>query len=200
MPFDHFLRRHARPGRGHDDAPFDAHRRPGRGGGHGGGGPDGHRHGRGERGGRVFDHGELRLVILALIAEHPRHGYDLIKAIEERLGGSYSPSPGVVYPTLTMLEELGHATVSESASKKLYAITDEGRAYLAANADAVTAAMGRMAERAARPDATPPQLIRAWENLRLALRLRQASGPLPDAALHAIVTALDSAAVAVERS
>ena len=159
-----------------------------------------HRHG-GRGGGRVFDHGELRLVILALIAEQPRHGYELIKAIEERLGGRYSPSPGVVYPTLTMLEELGHATVAESASKKLYTITEEGRAYLAANDAAVKAAMGRMAERGAKPEGgPPPQLIRAWENLRLALRLRQAGGPLSEPALHAIVAALDAAAVTVERS
>ncbi len=195
MHFHHPFRRHVRPSRGPDETMFGG--RPGRGDHHHG--PGEHRHGRGERS-RVFDHGELRLVILALIAERPRHGYELIKAIEERLGGSYSPSPGVVYPTLTMLEELGHTTVTESASKKLYAITDEGRAYLAANAAAVAAAMGRMAERGARPDAPAPQLIRAWENLRLALRLRQANGPLPEAALHAIVTALDAAAIAVERS
>ena len=57
-----------------------------------------------------FDNGELRLVILGMIAEQPRHGYELIKAIEERMGGSYSPSPGVIYPTLAYLEEVGHAT------------------------------------------------------------------------------------------
>ena len=68
--------------------------------------------GRGGRGGRVFGHGGLRLVLLQLIADKPRHGYELIKAIEERLNGSYSPSPGVVYPTLTLLEELGYVTVS----------------------------------------------------------------------------------------
>ena len=199
MHSNHPFRRHARPNRELDDAMFGAGRRPGHGGDHNHG-PGEHRRGRAERGGRVFDHGELRLVILALIAERPRHGYELIKAIEERLGGSYSPSPGVVYPTLTMLEELGHTTVTESASKKLYAITDEGRAYLAANEAAVAAAMSRMAERGGRPDAPPPQLIRAWENLRLALRLRQASRALPEPALHAIVAALDAAAVAVERS
>ena len=194
----HPFRRHARPSRGPEDALFGAEHRPGHRADHQA--PGEHRRGRGERGSRVFDHGELRLVILALIAERPRHGYELIKAIEERLGGSYSPSPGVVYPTLTMLEELGHTTVTESASKKLYAITDEGRAYLAANEPAVAAAMSRMAERSARPDAPPPQLIRAWENLRLALRLRQANGALPEPVLHAIVAALDAAAVTVERS
>ncbi len=182
--------RHAHAGHGPRDDMFGGNHHRDRG--------ERHRHG---RGGRVFDHGELRLVILALIAEQPRHGYELIKAIEERLGGSYSPSPGVVYPTLTMLEELGHATVHESAGKKLYTITEAGRAYLADNAAAVATAMGRVAEGRARPDgAPPPQLIRAWENLRLALRLRQSNGPLPETALDAIVAALDAAAVTVGRS
>ena len=66
----------------------------------------------------MFDHGELRLVVLALIAERPRYGYEIIKEIEDRLGGGYSPSPGVIYPTLTLLEELGHATVAEAGGKK----------------------------------------------------------------------------------
>src|ERR1700722_7310216 len=90
-----------------------------------------HRHGR--RSGRIFDHGELRLVVLALIAERPRHGYEIIKEIEDRVAGTYSPSPGVIYPTLTMLEELGHATVVEADGKKLYSITAGGSEYLAAN-------------------------------------------------------------------
>ena len=76
-------------------------------------------------------------MVLALIAERPRHGYEIIKEIEERLAGSYTPSPGVIYPTLTMLEELGHATISESDGKKLYAITAEGTAWLDANKTAV---------------------------------------------------------------
>src|ERR1700675_2677186 len=87
---------------------------------------------RGERGfhhlrggrGRIFDQGDLRFVILRLIAEKPRHGYEIIKDIEDRLAGSYSPSPGVIYPTLTLLEELGYASVTASeGGKKLYAIT-----------------------------------------------------------------------------
>src|ERR1700754_4139556 len=90
---------------------------------------------RGGRGGRFFEHGDLRLVILALLAEQPRHGYEIIKAIEERLGGAYSPSPGVVYPTLTWLEELGYAALVEdaSSSKKLYSATPEGLEYLEKN-------------------------------------------------------------------
>src|ERR1700691_948695 len=84
----------------------------------------GHRHGhwRGMRGGRFFDHGDLRFLILKLIADKPRHGYELIKAIEEQFGGAYSPSPGVIYPTLTMLEELGYAVVTAEGNKKAYTI------------------------------------------------------------------------------
>lgn len=162
----------------------------------------GGRHWRFGRGfGRPFDHGELRLVILAMIAEKSRHGYEIIRAIEDRFGGSYSPSPGVVYPTLTMLEELGHATVEETGGKKLYTITPEGKAWLAANKAAADAAMGRMEEVAARHGGGPaPQLIRAVENLKMALRLRQRQGPLTEEQLHTIVAAIDAAAVAIERS
>jgi hypothetical protein len=75
-----------------------------------------HRHEGGS--GRLFDYGELRFVLLRMIAQTPRHGYELIKAIEERMGGTYSPSPGVIYPTLTLLEEQGYATVTADSGKK----------------------------------------------------------------------------------
>ena len=94
-------------------------------------------HERGFGGGRPerhFDNGELRFVILQLIADKPSYGYEIIKAIEERLSGAYAPSPGVVYPTLTMLEEEGYATVSSTeGSKKLYAATERGVEYLKEN-------------------------------------------------------------------
>ena len=161
----------------------------------------GERHGRGGRPNRMFDHGELRLVVLALIAERPRHGYEIIKEIEDRVAGTYSPSPGVIYPTLTMLEELGHATVTESAGKKLYAITDEGQAYLAANKTAVEAALGRMESvNTAHGGGPAPEIIRAIGNLRMALHLRQSRGPLTAEQVRTIAAALDAAAVAVERS
>jgi DNA-binding PadR family transcriptional regulator len=162
------------------------------------------RHGRGGgRGlGRVFDHGDLRFVILQLIAEKPRHGYELIKAIEEKLAGAYSPSPGVVYPTLTMLEELGYATQSAGeGSKKLYAVTEEGAAFLAANKDAVAAVFARMNEASQAYAGGPsPQILRAMENLRMALRLRLSRGPLTEEQVRAVTASLDAAAVAVERS
>ena len=85
-------------------------------------------------GSRMFDQGHLKFVILRLLAEKPRHGYEIIKEIEDRFGGLYSPSPGTVYPTLTMLEDLGYATARpEEGGKKIYEITEEGRKHLAEN-------------------------------------------------------------------
>lgn len=85
----------------------------------------------GPRGGRMFDQGDLKYVILQLLEEKPRHGYEIIKALEERSCGAYSPSPGTVYPTLTMLEDLGYARATpEEGGRKIYEITDEGRAWL----------------------------------------------------------------------
>jgi DNA-binding PadR family transcriptional regulator len=88
-----------------------------------------HRHGRGGLG-RFFAHGDLRLVILHLVETKPRYGYEIIKTIEELVAGAYSPSPGVIYPTLTLLEELGYVTVSAEDGKKLHTITEQGRAFL----------------------------------------------------------------------
>src|SRR5579883_152162 len=158
--------------------------------------------GGGWRGGRVFDHSDLRLIILQLIAEKPRHGYELIKAIEEQLGGSYSPSPGVVYPTLTMLEELGYATVSPTeGGKKLYTVTPEGTTFLEANRSGVEAVFARMREAGAAYRGGPaPQILRAMENLRMALRMRIARGPLTEEQVRAITAALDGAAREVEQS
>src|SRR6202050_3250674 len=120
------------------------------------------RHGMGGRGGmdpddmragRMLAQGDLRLIALALIEEEPRHGYEIIKLVEEKTADWYSPSPGIVYPTLTYLEEAGYVTASAEGSKKIYTITDEGRAYLAANrhlADAVLARLTALGERISR--------------------------------------------------
>src|SRR5262245_5229881 len=155
----------------------------------------------GRRRGRVFDQGDLRYVILALIAEKPRHGYELIKAIEDKLGGAYSPSPGVIYPTLTLLEELGHARVSaEEGGKKLYEITPEGTAFLEANRATVDGLFGRMAEvNAAQGGEPAPQVLRAIENLRFALRLKLSRG-LSEDQVQAVTAILDDAARKVEQS
>ena len=97
--------------------------------GAGGGGPRGR--GWKARAGRVFEQGDLKYVILRLLAEKPRHGYEIIKELEDRFGGAYAPSPGTVYPTLTMLEDLGYArAMPEEGGRKIYEITDEGRKHL----------------------------------------------------------------------
>jgi DNA-binding PadR family transcriptional regulator len=89
--------------------------------------------------------GDLKLLALALIAEQPRHGYELIKLIEDKTRGAYSPSPGVVYPTLTFLEEAGYVTAESEGAKKRYTITDEGRAYLEKNRDIADMVLARLA-------------------------------------------------------
>ncbi|SFV37958.1 Transcriptional regulator PadR-like family protein [Devosia crocina] len=95
--------------------------------------------------GRMLAAGDVRLVALYLIDQQPRHGYDLIKAIEERSNGVYSPSPGIVYPALTYLEEAGYVTSSAEGNKKLYTITDEGRTHLGENRDAVAGTLDFLA-------------------------------------------------------
>jgi DNA-binding PadR family transcriptional regulator len=105
------------------------------------------------RAGRMLAQGDLRLLALALIAEQPRHGYEIIKVLEDKTGGWYAPSPGIVYPTLTYLEEAGYVTVEASGAKKLYTVTEDGRAYLQSNRDFVDALLERLAnvgERASR--------------------------------------------------
>jgi DNA-binding PadR family transcriptional regulator len=97
--------------------------------------------------GRVFGHGDLKLVILSLLAEKPRHGYEIIKELEDRVGGTYSPSPGTVYPTLSLLEDMGYARAqTEEGNRKVYEITDEGRKYLEQNRSAVDDIFGRVDE------------------------------------------------------
>jgi DNA-binding PadR family transcriptional regulator len=133
--------------------------------------------GRGGRG-RFFGPGDLRLVLLALIEEKPRHGYELIKDLEAKFGGAYAPSPGSVYPTLTLLEELGHvrSTASEG-TKRLVEITDAGRRYVADNQAALDSAMSRMtmAARAASGEMPPPDVHHAMHTLKAALSFHRAS-------------------------
>lgn len=176
----------------------------GRGGwGRGGFGPGGFGGGHrgGTRGGRPFDQGDLRLLLLDLIGEKPRHGYELIKAIEEAMQGGYSPSPGVVYPTLTLLEETGLIASETQGAKKLYSLTDEGRQALETEAEALAAAKGRM--QAARERFGPPpaaEIGRAMQNLGSSLALRLSRGALSKEELRAVVDAIDAAARGVEQS
>jgi DNA-binding PadR family transcriptional regulator len=157
--------------------------------------------GRGLRHGRPFDHGDLRYIILQLITEKPRHGYKIIKEIEEQLGGMYSPSPGVVYPTLTLLEELGYVAVTPVGSKKQYTITAEGAAFLEHNRAVVDAVFARMTAASRAYGSGPaPEILRAMHNLKLALSVRLSKGPLTEAQIGAITAALDRAASEIERS
>jgi DNA-binding PadR family transcriptional regulator len=164
----------------------------------------GHHHGggHGRRLGRVFDHGDLRYVLLRLIAEKPRHGYELIKAIEEKLGGVYSPSPGVIYPTLTLLEELGYLrTEAGGGTKKLYSLTEEGANFLAANQAVVDMIFARMREMGrAHADGPAPEIRRAMQNLEAALSIRLGRGPLDAAQVSKVTEVLDRAAGEIERS
>ena len=159
------------------------------------------RSGDGSRRGRVFDSGELRLVLLKLIEEAPRHGYDLIREIEARTGGAYAPSPGVIYPTLTLLGDMG--LIGEAASegaKKQFAITEAGRAELVAKADEVAALLNRlsaMGEQRAKTDGAP--IRRAMGNLRAVLQNRLADDDVTAATLHDVAAIIDDAAQKIER-
>jgi len=165
----------------------------------GGGRPGGRRGGGGGRR-RLFDGGELRLVLLQLIADKPRHGYDLIRAMEERTGGGYVPSPGVVYPTLTLLTEMGFVQeqVSDGA-RKLFEVTAEGSAHLAERAkelEAIFARLDAIGEMRERTDVAP--IRRAVHNLRNVLDNRLGAG-LDDARLHDAVALIDEVARKIER-
>ncbi|MBN8884415.1 MAG: PadR family transcriptional regulator [Rudaea sp.] len=150
--------------------------------------------GGGFRTGRKLASGELQLVLLALLADRPSHGYELIKALEERSGGFYVPSPGMVYPALTWLEEVGYASVTADGAKKLYAITDEGRKYLDDHREAADAMleqleligrrMGRVREAFSGPDDDEDQRGGIWRDawlarreLKSALRDKRHAGP-----------------------
>lgn len=196
--------RHCRSPREFDgDGPFRGGfgGRRGGGRGEGGRGEGGREHGRGRRG-RFFDQGDLRLVLLQLAADKARHGYEFIKAVEEKAAGLYSPSPGVVYPTLTMLEELGQLSLTEDGGKKLYAITDDGRAQLEASKATVDAIFKRLEDISATigQDGPPPQIVRAFEGLKTALRLRLSRGVMDADQARAVAAQLDSVTALIEQS
>ena len=179
---------------GHHFGPRDRH-------GFGRGDWRGSDEGRGGRRRRVFDSNELRLVLLKLIADQPRHGYELIRAIEELTGGVYVPSPGVVYPTLTMLHEMGQ--IEEAASggaRKAFAVTAEGTTLLAEKKEEIAALFARLAELATARERTDGGPIRrAMQNLRMVLISRLESGETRTETLHQVAAILDDAAQKIER-
>lgn len=150
---------------------------------------------------RVFDSSELRLLLLKLIADQPRHGYELIRAVEELTGGSYVPSPGMVYPTLTMLHEMGHiAEAKAEGTRKAFMVTNEGIAHLAARKDEVDALLARLAalaDQRERTDAVP--IRRAMANLRAVLMHRLGREDMNKQTLHDAVAIIDEAARRIER-
>lgn len=169
----------------------------GRGGFGPGAGPFGGRRGTGA--GRFFESGALRFVILSLIAEAPRHGYEIMKLIEERLDGAYAPSPGVVYPMLTMMEEMGQATVQVDGTRKLYAITEEGTRVLTENKAVTEAIFERMrAASAGHHAGRAPKIMRATENLRMVLQMK--AGALTEEQVGKVTDILDAAAKEIERA
>ena len=171
--------------------------------GRGFGGRHGHDddgHGRGRRQ-RMFDSGELRLVLLKLIADEPRHGYDLIRRIEELTGGAYAPSPGVIYPTLTLLDDMGLVEAQQSeGAKKLFAITEAGTAELDANRESAERLIARLTEIGAERQRTDSASVRrAMGNLKAVLMNRLGERDLDEATLHDIVALIDEAAQKIER-
>ena len=156
---------------------------------------------RGRRSRRMFEGGELRLVLLKLIADEPRHGYDLIRAIEELTGGEYAPSPGVVYPTLTLLQDMGliEAAAGEGP-RKPFQVTSDGRDHLDEKAQEVEQLFERLSDLA--PDERPtagPAIGRAVKNLMTALSHRVGRDGLDEELLHEIAAILDEAAQRIER-
>jgi DNA-binding PadR family transcriptional regulator len=161
---------------------------------------EGFEHGFGGGRERFFEGGHLQLVILQLIAEKPSYGYEIIKTIEERLSGGYAPSPGVVYPTLTLLEEEEFVTSSTEGNKKLYTVTERGKEHLKSNAATVKAIFGRM-EQAQKVfgRGRSPQIMRALMNLKFALKMRMRSG-ITSEQVSKIAEALDAAARAIDEA
>ena len=159
-----------------------------------------------QRRGRMFGQGELRLVLLKLIAEQPRHGYELIKAIEEMTAGSYAPSPGTVYPTLSLLEDEGaiREVAGGDEPRKAFEATDQGRAELEERkeeADGLTERLSDHGERHAergRAFATP-EMFRALGNLAQVVKIKARKGSLDEDTVAQIVDLIDEMARKIER-
>jgi DNA-binding PadR family transcriptional regulator len=180
---------------------------------HGEGGREsrGHRHGGPGRGffgrgfgegrGRMFEAGDVKLVILKLLSEQPSYGYQLIKTMEQRLSGGYAPSPGVIYPTLTMLEEEGLATASTENNKKVYSVTPEGQEFLAANGARIEGLFERLEETGRGFErGRSPELMKAFMNLREAVATKVWRGTATPEQLKKITEAIHAAAKAIDEA
>jgi DNA-binding PadR family transcriptional regulator len=149
----------------------------------------------------MFESGELRLVLLKLVADEPRHGYDLIRAIEDLTGGEYAPSPGVVYPTLTLLQDMGLIEEAEGeGARKPFKVTDEGRAHLDEREEEVEALFERLRDLApSQENSAGPAIGRAVKNLMTALGHRLKSEGFDEELFLEIAAILDDAAQRIER-
>ena len=168
---------------------------------YGWGGMGGHR-GRHREGriARFLEHGDLRFVVLALVAEGPKHGYELIKELEERTGGAYRPSPGVIYPLLAMLEDEGFIrAVASEGGRKAFEITDEGKVALEQNRAGVDEVFGRMDEASRGSRMAGPRIGRAMTNLGMALGQRMRRGDITAEQIDRIISMIDDTAAAIER-
>jgi DNA-binding PadR family transcriptional regulator len=152
-------------------------------------GGGGRRHGMGgwERGfgGRMFGPGDLRLVLMVLLEERPRHGYDLIKAVEQSFEGAYAPSPGAVYPTLSLLEDEGLlSSAADDSNKRVYSLTDAGKTWLDENRAAANGVMDRMrlAARAMTGQIAPETVREALQTLRQAVMMKPGDWSLDEEA------------------
>jgi len=156
---------------------------------------------RGRRTRRMFESGELRLVLLKLIADEPRHGYDLIRAIEELTGGEYAPSPGVVYPTLTLLQDMGLIEEAPGEGpRKSFQVTGEGRDYLAERSEEAEGLFERLADlKPSERQTAGPAIGRAVKNLMTALSHRVSRDGFDEELFHEIAAILDEAAQRIER-
>jgi DNA-binding PadR family transcriptional regulator len=147
----------------------------------------------GGRGARFFDHGELRHVVLALLGEQPRHGYDIIRAIEQRTGGAYCPSPGVIYPTQQLLEDVGHAVpATGDVARNSFQITPAGRAFLDQNSALIGDIMSRMKQISRSQASASPLIVAAMDNLKSALH--SSAEPWSETVAKDVATAIDAAA------
>lgn len=164
-------------------------------------GAEGAEEGRRGRRGRMFAQGELRLALLALIAEQERHGYELIKAIEEMTGGDYAPSPGAVYPTLQLLEDEGAIEEAEAeGAKKPFTATQQGRDELDSRAEEVEGLMRRLGRHGERTTTVRSHdLFRAMGNLGSVLKNRARAGKLDERTINEIVDMIDEMAKRIER-
>jgi DNA-binding PadR family transcriptional regulator len=148
---------------------------------------------------RLFDAGDIKLVILKLLAEQPSYGYQLIKTMEDRLAGGYTPSAGVIYPTLTMLEEEGLASAATENNKKVYSVTADGQQYLAQHAQRLAELFERLDEAGAEfRRGRSPEIMKAFMNLRGAVVARVSRGSATPEQISKIAEAIHAAAKAID--